>query len=318
MYIGIDMGGTNIRSVLTNRAGDELGFSTFRTPSNSEGVISSIVTSINGLIRSAGAASESLKAVGIGTSGVVDTNSGIIRICPNMPFGRNFPLGEAIAKLTGSSVYVLNDATAAATGEIWKGTAGSYAHWVYVCIGTGIGGCFVSNGTVISGRTGSSSEFGHMTVHANGKICGCGNRGCLELYASGTALANTAMRIAKNHPGSCLNTFPPDEKLTAAMVCDAAGKGDPAAIAACDETAQWLGTGIANLINIFNPEAFVFGGGLSKAMHILMPVMNQTIGLRALDGFKENIHYHVMQDTEKTPAFGAAKTAMNSFSKGVR
>jgi len=197
-------------------------------------------------------------------------------------------------------------------GASWKGKSG-FRNWIMLTLGTGIGGGAVIDGRVYTGQSGNAMEVGHMSIDHAGRECPCGNRGCLERYASASALARDAEALAKNNPGSSLNGRMKNSGLTALAVYEEALKKDRAALAVIREAARYLGYGIAALVNLFNPEAVVLGGGLSNAHSMLIPVIEDTVRLRALPGLKENVRIIPVKDPSRVPSIGAAKMAMEAL-----
>jgi glucokinase len=200
---------------------------------------------------------------------------------------RNEPLRDALADRIGQPVTVENDANAAAWAEYRFGAAQDARVVVCVTLGTGIGGGLVVSGVLYRGAYGVGTEYGHMTVVPEGRRCACGNRGCWEMYASGTALARDARELADISPVAAhrlLELAGGDrEALTGPLVTQAAREGDPAAVEIYTAMGQWLGRGLANLAAIIDPEVFVIGGGLSEAGDLLIAPARETFR-RSLTG----------------------------------
>lgn len=184
-----------------------------------------------------------------------------------------------------------------------------------VTLGTGIGGAVVIENKIYTGQSGSSMEIGHMTIEANGRKCSCGNQGCLEQYASATALVSFIRENINEFPESSINEIIKKEPLTAKIIYEEAIKKDPLAVNAMKDISGYLGIGIANLVNIFNPEAILFGGGLSQAEKIIIPIVQKVVKQRALTGLKENIKYLTLKDQSRIAAMGAAKLAIDRYNE---
>ncbi len=312
MYAGIDIGGTNIKAVITNREGKLFASGKVRTPGTADGINDAIIGLVRGLAENQGTRMTSLKAIGIGAAGAIDGRKGVIILSPNIQAWRNYPLARTIEKKTGVRVFLENDATAAVMGEWWIGHGRKFRNWIMLTLGTGIGGGAVIDNKVYTGQSGSSLEIGHMTIDYKGRPCKCGNTGCLERYASATALVATTKAMLRKRGATSLRERTKSEPLTAKMIYEEAVKGDAFAKRAMDDAAFYLGVGIAGLVNIFNPEAVIIGGGLSRAHRLLYPVVKRVVNERALPGLKDNVKYLVMKNEDKTPAMGAAKVGIDS------
>jgi glucokinase len=312
MFIGIDIGGTNIKGVLTNRKGDIISFKKISTANNLAKIEYSICSLIKTLSSQKSGSKSIVKAAGIGSAGSIDTRKGIIITSPNIKSLNNYPLARKINKLTGLKVFLENDATAAIIGEWWKGNGRNFSNWIMLTLGTGIGGGVIINDQLFTGQSGSAMEAGHMTIDYKGKKCLCGNRGCLETYASATALVKLTRSKLKNHPSSTINKRIINDKLTSKIVFEEAVKGDLFAKDIFNEISFFIGIGISNLVNIFNPEAIILGGGLSKAHRLLLPNIKKVVAERALEGLKENVKFLTSMDFDKIAALGAAKITIDA------
>jgi glucokinase len=313
MYIGIDIGGTNIKGILANREGDILNYKKISTGKSQNEIEDNICEIIHLLPSKDSANVKGIKAVGIGAAGSINKEKGRIITSPNIRYWENYPIVKRIEKKIGIRVILENDATAAVIGEWWKGHGRRFKNWFMLTLGTGIGGGAIIDNKLYTGQSGSSMEFGHTSIDYRGKKCTCGNVGCLEQYSSATALVKFTRRDLKKFPGSSINSRKKNEKLTAQLIYEEALKGDEFSILIFRKVATYLGIGIANLVNIFNPEAVILAGGLSRAHRFLIPVVKETVTARALPGLKERVKYLVIKDEEKSPALGAAKLAIDTF-----
>jgi glucokinase len=221
--------------------------------------------------------------VGIAAAGILDTERGIITTSPNLLHWHNVPLRDIFADRLGIVTYVINDANAAALGEHRFGAGMGFDNIVYLTVSTGIGGGIIIGGELYSGTDGCAGEIGHMTVEANGPQCHCGNFGCLEALASGWAVAKTAIERINNGGKSYIVELVDGkiDNITAEMVAAAARRGDQLAADIVAEAAKYLGVGLANLVNIFNPELIVIGGGLSKMGGMLLKPARKVLKERA-------------------------------------
>ncbi len=244
-------------------------------------VVDRIVDMIRGAMRDAareGALSDDAwVGIGLGSPGPLDRETGTVLETPNLGW-RNFPLRDLIANSIGLPAALDNDANAATLGEWWQGAARGVDNVLGVTLGTGIGGGLVLNGEVYHGASDVAGEIGHTTIDSNGRKCACGNYGCLEAYASGPAIA--ARAVEGLHAGA--PSLLPDlvdgdvDRITAAHVSEAIIAGDTYAAEVMRDTAKFLGIGVANLVNILNPEMIVISGGVTRAGdHLFGPLRSE-------------------------------------------
>ena len=221
-----------------------------------------------------------IRAVGIACGGPLDPSAGVIQSPPNLPGWDDIPLVRIVEDALGLPAAVDNDATAGALAEWWYGAGRQRGiqHLVYLTISTGVGGGLILDGRVYRGAAGNAGELGHLTVDYRGRQCGCGRRGCLEAYASGTniaARAREALAADPNEPSSLRLLV----EVTARDVAEAARQGDTVAARVWSDTVAILGSAVANILDIFNPELIVLGGGVTRAgSQLLDPV--RELGLR--------------------------------------
>jgi len=275
LAIGVDIGGTKVLAGLVDERGEVLARARRPTPSRDpravERTIAEVVKELSA--HSAIGPGQVVSGVGIGAAGFVDADRAKVLFAPHLAW-RNEPLRDGVSAAVGLPVIVENDANAAAWAE-WKFGAGQQeSRLVCVTLGTGIGGGIVLDGVVQRGRWGMAGEFGHMVVVPNGRRCECGNRGCLEQYASGNVLGREARELAA--AGSPV-TVPLVERvggdlsaLVGPLITQAAREGDAAAIELFEEVGRWLGVGLANLAAALDPGMFVIGGGVSDAGELLL------------------------------------------------
>ena len=273
--IGVDIGGTKIAGGIVDADGRILLRSRQATPVRTPGgVVAAIVEVVRELTASAaGTGLAAVEGVGLGAAGLVDETRSIVRFAPNLDWQEE-PLGPAVAAGTGLPVVVENDANAAAWGEFRFG-AGRDAHdLVAVTVGTGIGGGIIHDDRLVRGSFGMAAEFGHLVRVQDGRLCGCGKRGCWEQYASGNALLHKARDLAAERRGEAhlllgLGDGTP-EGVTGQHVTQAALEGDPVALEAFRRIGTWLGTGLADVAALLDPAVFVIGGGVSEAGELLL------------------------------------------------
>jgi len=314
MFVGIDIGGTGIKRVLTRESGKVLSYKYLPTPETAEEINQTIYNLIEILATTATISKIDIKAIGIGAAGSIDRSKGIIITCPHIPAWKNYPLSKNIEKITGIKVFLENDATAALIGGWWQGNGNKFSNWIMLTIGTGIGAGVIIDNRIFTGQNGSSMEAGHMTINPSGKECICGNVGCWEKYASATALVEyIEPQINKRNIKTSLKNRIKETPLTAKMIFEEAQNNDDLALDGVNYIAENLGYGIVNLVNMLNPEAIIIGGGLSHGHKLLFPTINKIIKERALAGLKENIKIMPIKDQELIPALGAARLAIDSL-----
>lgn len=223
-----------------------------------------------------------LFGIGVGVPGLVDMSCGKLLIAPNLGW-QEVELGRIIANGLEAPVFIANEANLAALGESYFGAGRDINYMLYISSGVGLGGGIVANGRLMEGVTGFAGEVGHMTVERDGLPCNCGNRGCWETVAGEKALLERVRSAIAQHPESLLaRTSNGDPgRVTLPAVVKAADEGDSVALAELRQTAEWLGVGIASLMNILNPQRVVFGGPLSIAHAHLLPAIQSTVEERA-------------------------------------
>ncbi len=265
---GIDVGGTTVKCGLFNTEGNVLDKWEIvtRTEDAGEHILPDVAGTVLEKAREKGIRGEEIAGLGIGVPGPVNEN-GEMPVAVNLGWGYKNVAGE-LEKLTGWKVRAVNDANAAALGEMWKGGAHGYRHVVLLTLGTGIGGGIIINGKVIPGAHGAGGEVGHVHVEdAETEICNCGNRGCLEQVASATGIVRLARRVLESDDTPSVLR---GSELSAKAVFDAVKAGDPAAVQVAEKFGEYLGKAMAGFASVADPEIFVIGGGVSKAGTILL------------------------------------------------
>ena len=228
--------------------------------------------------------------IGVGVPGLVDLRSGEVKIAPNLKW-YNLPVREPLAACFDLPVYVENEANAAALGEYYFGVARQAENFIYLSAGIGLGSGIMIDGKLFRGSQGYASEVGHMTFDVNGELCGCGKHGCWETFVGPRAVERRVRNTLREGAESSLQEMASGklECINFELVVQAAQKGDPVALAALHEVGYYLGLGMANLVNVFNPEMIVLGGALNLASPILLPVMEQTMVENALFTNREKV-----------------------------
>jgi glucokinase len=274
LVLGLDVGGTKLAAGIV--AGDGRVLSMEVAPSRVEEGPEAMIERHLDLGRAAVAAAgvpwEQVRAVGIACGGPLDPFTGIIQSPPGLPGWDEVPLVARVEAALQRPTIVDNDATACAIAEWWFGAGRErpVRHLVYLTISTGVGGGLILDGRVYRGAAGNAGELGHLTIDYRGRQCGCGRRGCLEAYASGPQIAARARERLADGRASLLAALP---EVTARDVSQAAASGDPLAREVWDETTAMLGSAVANILDVFNPELVVLGGGVTRAGdRLLLPV----------------------------------------------
>jgi glucokinase len=267
--IGVDVGGTKIAGGVVDEAGAVVARTRRDTPSTDpRAIVDNIVAVVQELRQG-----RTVDAVGVGSAGFVDAARSTVLFAPNLAW-RDVPVRDEVMAATDLRVVVENDANAAAWGEFRFGAAEDVDDMVCVTVGTGIGGGLVLDGAVYRGAHGVGAELGHMRVVPDGHLCGCGNRGCLEQYASGTALVREARALVSAgsvFAATLLDLAGGDPaKITGPMVTGAARDGDEASRELLADLGRWLGEGLASFAAVLDPAVFVIGGGVSAAGDLLL------------------------------------------------
>ncbi len=287
--LGVDLGGTNIVvGAMPEDGSRELAIRSEPTHAErgSEAVVDRIVSMIAQVISDVTASRDAQQhdflGVGIGAPGPLDRERGVVVVAPNLGW-RDFPLRDAISDRIRLPATLDNDANCATLGEWWRGAAQGARNVVGITIGTGIGGGIVIGGQLYHGSSDVAGEIGHTTIDSTGRYCRCGNYGCLEAYASGPAIALRAREALERDEVSALHKMVKGDLdlLTAATVYEAAHRGDALALEVVRDTARFLGTGIANLLNTVNPDVVVITGGVTRAGDRLFEPLRAEVKRRA-------------------------------------
>jgi glucokinase len=287
--IGVDLGGTNIVVGAMSEDGDrQIGMHS--QPTQPDRGVDTVVDTMAEMVeatiaavgREADATREDILGVGIGAPGPLDRARGVVVVAPNLGW-RDYPLRDAISSRVGLPATLDNDANCATLGEWWQGAARGARHVVGLTIGTGIGGGIIMDGRLHHGASDVAGEIGHTTIDMTGRHCRCGNYGCLEAYASGPAIAQRAREALERDEVSSLHRMVEGDldRLTAATVYEAAKMGDAVARELVRDTATFLGAGIANLLNVFNPDVVVIAGGVTQAGEPLFDPLRAEVRRRA-------------------------------------
>jgi glucokinase len=281
--IGVDLGGTSLRVAAVDEQGHAVEKITLPTQVSlgRERVINDMCESIQLLTRKY--SSSKLVGIGIGTPGIIDIETGMVREAVNLPGWANYPVRAEIENRLQTHVVLGNDAHVATLGEKWLGAGRAVDDMAMLTLGTGVGGGLVLNGKIWHGMKGMAGEFGHFTVEPEGHPCGCGNRGCLEQYASATAVVRMAREaIASGQAPGLAQAASPDQKFTSEAIYNLAIQGDESAQAVFRRMGRALGIVLASLVNGLNLPMYVIGGGAASAWDAFAPSMFEEIRARSV------------------------------------
>ena len=279
-YIGIDIGGTNLKAGLVTEEGRIIATKSMKIAQieHQEALAWTVVSMTQDLAEAAGIPLNQIASVGVGVPGAVEIHSGSILYTCNLPL-RNVPLRRLFHRYLHLPMYVENDANCAALAEYFIGAGRNSKRFVTVTIGTGIGGGIIHNGKIFHGSNGMAGEVGHMCIVADGALCPCGRRGCWEQYASANALKRMTQETIDRNPHSILARVVAENggKVSGQSAFIAARQGDPVGKSVCVDYIRYLSVGLANLVNIFQPDTLAIGGGVSQENEeqLLFPLQQQ-------------------------------------------
>ncbi len=308
--IGIDLGGTNVRIGVITPQGEilkKIQYPTVRAK-GATGMMEDLVSRIEDLVIpviSEGTPPE--VRIGLGVPGPIDLKRGVLIEPPNLPELHGFPLRDFLEGRIPFPLVLENDANAFTLGEGWVGAARGALHYCGITLGTGVGGGVVIEGKILRGRDGFGGEVGHMILDPEGPPCGCGGRGCLEVYASGTGVRRMALKVFQKG----------GEDLTSEEVFNAAQRGERWACDVFREMGGYLGLGLVNLTNLFNPERIVIGGKVAAAWDYFIPAAMEVLQKRAMRGQRESVEIVQAKCGDDAGMIGAAYAALTLMGRGT-
>ena len=282
--IGVDLGGTNMRIAAVDEQGSLVEKVTLDTKVSlgRDYVIGNMCDAIQRMSEKY-RNSATLLGIGVGVPGIIDMQTGLVRESPNLPGWVDYPAGADIGQRLKTMVILENDANVAALGEQWLGAAKDYADMAMLTLGTGVGGGLVLGGAIWRGANGMAGEFGHTTVEPDGHPCGCGNRGCLEQYASATAVVRMARdAIAGNGVSALARAAHSDPEFSAKSIYNLAMQGDEDARRIFRYVGRCLGIVLSSMVNSLNLPIYVIGGGMSSAWETFSPAIFEELRRRSL------------------------------------
>ena len=270
------MGGTKIAAGVVTPEGTIVEETRYPTPASPKRLVESIARAVLEV-------KEGVEVGGacLAVAGLILSQENRVVFSPNLHAVEGIPLKDELEPRIGVPLTVENDANAAAWGEFRFGAGSEVDHLVFVTLGTGVGGGVISHGVLLRGAQGAGGELGHVTIQATGPRCACGNRGCLEALASGTAISRCARELASEKPNSALGRLAAERKILGEDVTRLAREGDELALSVLEEAGRWLGIGLAGFVNIFNPEVVAVGGGVVAAGELILKAAREEVYLRA-------------------------------------
>jgi glucokinase len=293
LVLGVDIGGTKVAVGLVNSRGGVV-FSS-RAPMTARGNADDGLRAVGGAIDSIlrDPRAKNIQKIGVCVPGWVDAKRGVLLSAANLPCWRNYALAKRIGQLYGLPARLANDANAAALAEARWGSARGYQSAFYVTLGTGIGTAMILQDQIHGGQTGAVGEGGHMTINFQGPVCGCGKRGCIEMYASGTAIAKRVRSLLRHGSANrSLMLKIANGKIsgvTAEIISKAALRGDQLAKKILEDSADYLGIWLSNIIDLLEPEAIIFGGGMGWVMTSLRARIRQNLIARPIHPKRQRI-----------------------------
>ncbi|MEP6848235.1 MAG: ROK family protein [Acidobacteriota bacterium] len=307
--IAADLGGTNLRMAVVTRDGELLHRTRRDTRRDATGV-----EMFEDIAKAAAECLAEARELEIGSFGIavpatIDFTAGVLKSSPNLPALDGLHLPKLLSERLGMKVFLDNDATAAAVGECWIGATQGAKNSICITLGTGVGGGLILNGEPYRGIDGTAGEIGHIGVEREGHPCGCGSRGCVEQYASATALVRMTRELIATYPGSSLA---PMTSISAADVFRAGSEGDALALKVFDTMGLYLGVALADLVNILNPEIIVIGGGVAGAWDLFIERTREEIIRRAFREPAERVKLVRAKLGDDAGILGAARLALSA------
>ena len=273
-YIGIDIGGTAIKTGIVSKDYKLIDKSSIPTDKSLDYkvIVKDIANQILSLTKKNNIDIDKVSAIGIGCPGAIDSKNGIVNYSPNLKW-KEVPLSYELSAILKREVKITNDANAAALGETKCGAGKNYSDTILITLGTGVGGGVVIGGKLFEGYQSKGAELGHMVIKKDGEPCACGRKGCMETYASATALIRQTKRAMEQDKNSLMWQTSTLDNVDGKTAFESAKKGDKTAQKVVDEYIEYLGEGIANFVNIFRPQAIILGGGIcAQGDNLLNPL----------------------------------------------
>lgn len=283
LLIGIDLGGTNCRVALVTPAGEVAASRRMATriDEGAAGFMDRLTGLCRELTQAARDQGAKVVALGAGTAGVIARDGSVV-VSPNLKPLNGFPFAARLRENLELPVVAINDANAIAWGEAKFGAGRSFRSFLALTLGTGVGGGLVLDGRLWEGADGAAGEAGHMTVEPEGRLCACGNRGCLEQYASASGIRKSVLQALQAGTRSRLAELP-EERISSRRVAEAARQGDEVALAALEQAGRYLGQALAGIVNLLNLEGTVVAGGAAESLDLMRPALERELRQRAFE-----------------------------------
>lgn len=315
--IGVDLGGTNLNTAILNTNGKIIDKLSVSTGENKDIVLKQIVKCIEDIIKKANKTNLEIMGIGIGSPGLVDSEKGIIRGLTNIKGFENVHMKEYVEVALDIPTFIDNDVNTMAYGELKCGAGKDTINIVCLTLGTGVGGGIIIDGKIYRGSSLSAGEIGHIPVNVNGPKCICGGRACLESYIGRDRIIKRTIEKLIQRKESIIPKLVAGnlKKITPKIIYEAAAAGDMLAIEIWRETAQYLATALAGIINVLNPELIVIGGGIANAGKYLFDPLRDMIKERVFPFLAEKIQIVHAQLGEEAGIIGSAMLANDSISK---
>jgi glucokinase len=288
--LGVDTGGTKTSLAAVDGRGRILFSEEIPSPSDEEKkMVKALLDLVDWGLSESSSKGLEVMGIGLGSAGFILRDEGILIESPNVSWSM-VPLRQLVGERAGLPTFLDNDANVAALGERFTGACQGIDDFVCLTLGTGIGGSICIGGKVYRGHRGTAAEIGHMIIEPEGPLCECGNRGCLEALASGTALEREAARFMVDDNSSVLRRMCDGDtsRISGEMISEAAEQGDPAALKAFSYIAHYLGLGLVSLIHLLDPEIVVIGGGVSRSGHLLLDEVRGVVRERGVPALVED------------------------------
>ena len=313
-YIGIDLGGTQLRVAVANARGTVR--SVVRVDTEAGGgprhVIGRIVDAIDRALDDAGATRRGISAIGMGLPGPLNGATGVVFSPVNLPGWHNVPLSKILKERTGIRTFIEHDANLAAFAEWRLGVGKGARHMAYVTVSTGIGAGLIFHGQLYSGAGGIAGELGHTVVQADGPLCTCGNHGCLEALSSGTAIARMAREALAEGVRTSLRRIRGPQRPDARDVTQAARRGDPLARRLLEQAGTYLGISLGNVVNLLNPELIVLGGSVMNAGSLIRKPMRESLNASSWPSSRRGLRIRAPKLGQDVGLIGAVEWARHN------
>lgn len=307
--IGVDIGGTNVKIALVDQKGAIVYSNSVPTRAEMgyEYTVKNIKETIYTSMKESDITIDSIGGIGFGLPGQINSEAGVVRLLPNIPGWVNVPLGQIIEDEFKVKCKIDNDVRVATLGEFTYGAGQGCKNLVCITVGTGVGSGIIVNGQLVRGASMSAGEIGHMILQAHeGPICGCGNTGCLEAFASGPSIVQLAKEYLSGGKSAKFEELANGREITPFMVYEAAMQGDAVAKRIFAIVGEWLGIALTSVVNLLNPEKIIIGGGVSQAGNFLIDPIRQTIKERAIKVSADAVEVVTAKLGERAGVIGAS------------